>query len=466
MTGAYAGGTRHGPAARRRFAIAAIFACVVSGSLSCQRPDSDAPWSPDERDLILSLSPPGALPPSPGNRVADNEAAALLGRALFFDTGLSANGAVACATCHQPGHYFTDGRARARGIGEASRNAPTLLGAAYWPFVFWDGRKDSLWAQALGPLEADVEHGLSRAGLAHAIADHYRARFEALFGPLADLRDAARFPAAARPVADHPEHPHDRAWRTMTPADQITVERIASDAAKAIEAYERKLLPGLAPFDAYVAALRAGDPNGGGHLDVAARRGLRAFIGTGRCVNCHNGPLLADGQFHNLGLPQPPGSSGFDLGRTFGAAQVRADPLRCGGAYSDVAAADVAAACAELTYLNPRFADFQGAFKTPTLRNVDRTAPYMHAGQFASLEQAVAFYATRPGKPLIGHRDLLLDQVPATLPVTDLVAFLRSLTGPLPDARWLGPDAAETATAGTTAAKPAAPTAATPTRQP
>ncbi len=414
-------------------------ACLVALFGCDQRLDPDAPWTAEELAVVRSLSPLGPPPPSPGNRVADDSRAAQLGVRLFFDKRLSANGEVACATCHQPGRFFTDGLERARGVGQADRHTPTLLGAAFFPFLFWDGRADSLWAQALGPLEADVEHGFSRAGLAAAVARDHRAAYEEVFGPLPDLSDQRRFPLEARPVADQPDHPHDRAWQAMSAADRETVERIASNAAKAIEAYERHLLPGPAPFDRYVAALRAGDPTGGSHLDASARRGLRAFIGTARCVTCHTGPLFSDRQFHSLGLPRAADASGFDLGRTVGAAKVREDRFRCGSVYSDVDLSTQATACDELVFLNPRFEDFQGAFKTPTLRNVAQTAPYMHAGQLATLEAVVAFYASRPGKPLIGHRDLLLNQIPTELPVADLVAFLGSLTGALPEARWLGP---------------------------
>ena len=102
------------------------------------------------------------LPDDPGNRFADNPAAAELGQQLFFDPRLSANGRVSCATCHVPQNHFTDGRPVARGIGETSRNTPTILGIAYSPWFFWDGRSDSLWSQALGPMESAVEHGSNR----------------------------------------------------------------------------------------------------------------------------------------------------------------------------------------------------------------------------------------------------------------------------------------------------------------
>ena len=389
--------------------------------------------------MLLSLSPPGLPPPDPSNRVANNTDAARLGQRLFFDTALSANGKVACATCHVPGKHFSDGRPLAQGIGATGRHAPTLLGAAWAPFLFWDGRKDSLWAQALGPLEAPAEHGLSRMGLLHGVAARHDASWKKVFGPLPDLSDRRRFPAQARPVPGQPKHPHHVAWMAMSAADRAMVDRLAADAGKAIAAYERLLVPGISPFDRYIKALRSGDPQGGAHLSDVARRGLAMFIGKGQCVACHNGPLLTDQAFHNLGLPRPVGASGVDLGRTIGADTAKRDAFRCDGPNSDVPESQRKEACAELRFLNPRFVDFQGAFKTPTLRNVALTAPYMHDGAMATLAEVLAFYGTRAGEPLIGHRDLLLDQVPRDLPVADLVAFLESLSGPLPPAALLAP---------------------------
>jgi cytochrome c peroxidase len=167
---------------------------------------------------------------------------------------------------------------------------------------------------------------------------------------------------------------------------------------------------------------------------LAARRGLRAFLGKAQCVNCHNGPLFTDAGFHNLGTPPPPGGrSRIDIGRSLGAQQVKSDPFRCGTQYSD------SEKCEELRFLNPQFEDFLGAFKTPTLRNVAKTGPYFHSGQVASLEELLAFYKALPGQPEIGHRELILGLLDPKVDSSDLVAFLHTLTGPLPDARWLVP---------------------------
>ena len=114
------------------------------------------------RSLWIGSLPP--LPASPSNRAADHPIAQKLGHELFFDTRLSANGEVSCGTCHLPERAFTDGLVLGRGIGTAGHNTMTVIGGAYSPWMFWDGRKDSLWSQALGSIESPVEHCITRAG--------------------------------------------------------------------------------------------------------------------------------------------------------------------------------------------------------------------------------------------------------------------------------------------------------------
>lgn len=416
-----------------RVAASLVAVCCALSCGADNAPETPPAWTPQELELIGSLSPLPKLPPSPGNPIADDPKAAAFGQQLFFDTRLSANGGVSCATCHQPERYFTDGRPIAVGITAGQRHTPTIVGSHWAPFLFWDGRADSTWAQALGPIETPHEHGLTRVALARLIAQHHRADYEALFGPMPDVSDTARFPAQARPDPMNPDAFEHRRWMAMDADDRAVIDRVFANVGKSVEAYTRKLTPQPAPFDRYVEALRAGDPAGGGHLSVAAQRGLRAFVGEAQCVNCHNGPLLSDGTFHNIGLPRLSGQTRVDVGRSLGAVSVKAHPFRCGTPES--AAGD----CDELRFLNPRFEDFLGAFKTPTLRNVAKTAPYMHDGRFETLDAVLTFYKTLPGTPAVGHRELVLELLNPSVSNADLIAFLQSLTGPLPDARWLHP---------------------------
>jgi cytochrome c peroxidase len=416
------GGVLRGP---RSLIVLGLLALLWSG---CESPP-ESPLSPEELALIQSLSPPPPMPPSPTNRFADDPKAADLGHALFFDARLSANGKVSCSTCHAPELYFADGKPLAEGVGKVSMHSPTLFGSHYGPFQFWDGRADSSWSQALGPLEAPNEHGMTRLSVAHQIALNYAQAYTSVFGPLPELADGSRFPPSGRPHPLDPAHPEQLAWGSMTDTDRDAVNRVYANVGKAIEAYTRKIVPGAAPFDAYVAATKAGDPTGGGHLSPQALRGVRAFVGEAQCINCHNGPLLTDFAFHNLGLP-----GDRLIGRSKGASQVLKNEFNCNGDYSDAAGL-----CDELTYLDPAFEDFRGAFKTPSLRNVAKTAPYMHAGQFGDLPAVIDFYKSLPDEPKIGHRELVLTLLSTSVSTEDLVAFLESLTGPLPDEKWTRP---------------------------
>ncbi len=423
--------------------IMGVFVCLIAGAIGwialgkdVETPQVEKPglggWNEREMALISSLSPVPALPPSPGNAVVDDPRAARLGQALFFDDKLSANGKVSCATCHVPGLFFTDGLRLAEGMGVGRRHTPGLLGSQWAPYLFWDGRADSVWSQALGPVESSVEHGFSRVAVARVLHNEYKDDYEALFGPLPAMADSQRFPSQGRPIPRDTRHAHHQAWRVMSVDDKLLIDKVFANFGKAIEAYTRQLVPGESDFDRYVAALKEGDAEGGGHLSESARRGLRAFVGEAQCVNCHNGPLLTDMGFHNLGLPQE-GERPLDMGRAVGARQVLEAEFRCGQVTSDQKD------CQELRFLQPDFEDFLGAFKTPSLRHVAQTAPYMHDGRFGSLEEVIAFYKTLPGKAVVGHRELVLSLLEAEVSTADLVAFLKSLSAPLPEARLLHP---------------------------
>jgi cytochrome c peroxidase len=399
--------------------VAAILPSVLLGAglLAAGLHAASAPaarWTEEERALIQSLAldklPP--VPADPSNRVADDPQAAELGRALFFDTRLSANGQVACATCHLPERQFQDDVPLARGVGVNTRRTMPIAGMAHSPFLFWDGRKDSLWSQALGPLESAVEHGGNRTQYAHVIAAQYRQPYEAVFGPLPDMD---RLPPQAGPVAD-PEAA--AAWKGMPDADREAVNRVFANIGKAIAAFERTVQPPPTRFDAYASALGSG--SGAGILSDDEIAGLRLFIGKGECANCHNGPLLTDNHFHNTGVPAAPGLP-EDLGRASGAKLVREDPFNCLGPYSDAREGD----CPELRFMAADGHGLLRAFKTPSLRGAAGRPPYMHAGQIATLADVVAHYSAAPAAPA-GHSELR----PLSLSETErrqLMAFLASL---------------------------------------
>jgi cytochrome c peroxidase len=376
--------------------------------------------------LWLESLPP--LPADPSNQYADDPQAAALGHQLFFDTRFSGNGQVACATCHLPTLDFQDGRPLAQGMGQVDMRTMPLMGVAYSPWLFWDGRKDSLWAQALGPLENPVEHGGSRVQFIHLLAEHYRAAYEAIFGPLPDI---SHLPPTGGPIDNLAAQ---TAWQSMSRADQQMVNQIFANMGKAISAYERLLLPGPARFDAYAAAVLAGDERTAATIFTPDEiAGLRLFMGRGNCIDCHNGPLLTNNDFHNTGVPARPDLP-LPMGRALGVHRLLADEFNCLGRYSDADPTE----CGELRFISIGSHQMAYQLKPPSLRNVAERPPYMHAGQIATLAAVIEHYNSAPPAPL-GHTEIeplgLTDKEKA-----QLLAFLQALTGPLDaDPRWLAP---------------------------
>lgn len=371
-------------------------------------------WSEKETGLIasLSLSALGPIPLDPSNRVADDPRAAELGRAIFADTRFSADGTVSCATCHQSERQFQDGLPLGKGVGTTGRRTMPIAGMVYSPFLFWDGRKDSLWSQALGPMESPVEHGGDRTQYAHLIVANYQAPYEAIFGPLPDL---GHLPPHAGPVAN-PDAAAN--WLAMPDMDREAVSRVYANIGKAIAAFERTIEPFPARFDAYADSIAAGVESAALNTDEIA--GLSLFIGKGECVNCHNGPLFSDNHFHNTGVNAVPGAEA-DVGRQAGTLLVQDDPYNCLGAFSDAKPEE----CTELRFMTVNSPDELGAFKTPSLRGAASRAPYMHAGQIATLDDVLQHYNAAP-EAQVGNSELRLLQL-GDDELAQLAAFIRAL---------------------------------------
>lgn len=279
-----------------------------------------------------------------------------LGRWLFFDPRLSADGTLSCATCHRPGNAFSEPLPTSKGIrGQVgARKAPPIVNAAFplQPVYFWDGRAKTLAEQAKGPIENPIEMGNTHEACAKAV------------GGIQGYRTIFR-----------------QVYRDPEP----TIDRIAD----AIAAYEATLFSGNSAWDIYQADDEA-------TIDPLIKRGADLFHGKAQCNQCHLGFNFTDSRFHNLGVGWDPSANAYkDEGR----AKITGDP------------ADLA------------------AFKTPTLRDVTRHAPYMHDGSIATLEEVVELYnrGGEPGAPNLSPKvrklGLTKDEVRA------IVAFLEALTG-------------------------------------
>jgi cytochrome c peroxidase len=424
--------------AMKSLRMAAFTTALAMLATGCGRADE---LTYRERQLLTQFRL-GPLPPSLSNAKADNAKAADLGKRFFFDTRFSGrlvlpsdlgiegqDGRVACASCHDPASGGSDHRSHGNtslAAGWTGRNAPTVYNSAYnHNWLFWDGRRDSVWSQALGPSESPVEHNGSRLQFAHIIQDNYEADYEAVFGLMPDV---SALPPSGKPGGE-PGAPDTLAWEGLSPQNKVDVNRIFSNFGKAIEAYERLLLDKDSAFDRY---MEGGDDA----IPPEAVRGLRLFVGKASCIECHGGPTFSDGEFHNLGVPQiGPAVPERDRGRAAGIAGVVAAEFNRASDYSDRRETD------HLVNLTATPVD-EGAFKTPTLRSISKTGPYMHTGAFETLRDVINFYRYGGGTSgYVGQKDPAIKPLFLTdAEVDDLVAFLRTLDGtPLPSSLTQAP---------------------------
>jgi cytochrome c peroxidase len=340
----------------RAFAVTVFL--LTAAAIGCKRTVSSKPiGTPVTIQVPLGLPPlpiPANNPPTP-DTIA-------LGRKLFYDTRVSVDNTLSCASCHRPEAYFTDGSNVSKGVrGQlGTRNAPTILNAAYLPFQFWDGRAQTLEEQAAFPIADPVEMSQPHAADVSKLGSdpEYRAMFKKAFG-----------------------------------TEDVTLDRVEA----ALASFERTVLSGNSAFDQFM------HTDNKAALTPAQLRGYFIYLDPtrGNCATCHTigpqGSLFTDGKFHNIGQSVNESGNFTDVGR----------------------------------FHETKVATDTGAFKTPTLRNIAKTAPYMHDGSLKTLRAVVDFYAGQ------GNSNPYLDPEMKKIHLTgperdDLVQFLNALTGPMP----------------------------------
>jgi len=298
------------------------------------------------------------------------------------------------------------------------------VNSAYYRWTNWAGRFSSPWE--LPPVVAENPAILnsSRLFVAHRIFDVYRTDYEAVFGPLdaALGKDTKRFPAQGKPKpapSDKDPKPADGAWEAMAKQDQLLVNQTFVNYGKAIEAYMRALVSKDAPFDRFIAGDAAA-------LSGAAQRGAALFVGKAACSACHSGPHFSDDDFHNLGVPQAGDKvPAQDDGRFKDVPPLLKSALNSAGSFSDD---PNTGRLAGLTDPMPESA--KGEFRTANLRGIVDSAPYMHSGQLATLDEVIDFYDKGGGTPVSGTKDPLLVPLGLTKEEkADLIEFLKSLSG-------------------------------------
>ena len=404
---------------------------------------SEAEWA-----KIKTLSPLPEIPKDTTNKYADNPAAARLGQSLFFDKRFSGpiitgddgtngglgkvgeTGKVACASCHDTSRYWIDTRSKPNntslGANWVVRNASPPVNAVYYTWLENDGLRDSQWSDSLTDPEDPGSMNGSRLRIAHLLWNKYKAQYNAIFTdfPLPAAldpaaADAARFPEDAKP--SDPASP----WDKMAPADQEAARRIYANFGKAMQAYLRLLVSKNAPFDRYV----AGDTSA---ISTDAKRGLQLFIGKANCVGCHNTPQFSDNDFHCTGLAvKGARANPAERGRLDGLNALLDIEFRSDSSYSD----DIPEGQRRLNGLKKDDPQWEGRWRTKGLREIGETAPYTHAGQFATLKELLDFY-NKGGDSTgyVGTKDKLMKPLNLTdVEINQLIAFLRTLTGdPVP----------------------------------
>lgn len=377
-------------------------------------------WSAAEIAVMQSLTLSRlSVPKDPSNRFSGDAAAAELGSKLFFDQDMSATRTVSCATCHDPKLAFTDGRARSFGTAEVGRNAPTLIGVAHNSWFYWDGRRDSLWAQAITPPESPGEMDNNRVDVVRMVARKYADDYAAITGN-ALSSEVDKWPTNAGPFADKEGK---AAWDGMPTSDRTAVNKAFANVGKILAAYMETLQPSASRFDHFVAMLvDDGYPAAREVLSDEEQRGLKLYLDGARtqCLRCHNGPLFTNFSFHNVatGVAE---NGNQDFGRAIGLQAALLDEFNCRGSYSD----SPPASCNEIRFLGEAHADY-GKFKVPTLRNVALTAPYMHDGRFLTLQSVLDFYTQTPD-PNIGPHELPVLELSGE-EIKQLASFLATLS--------------------------------------
>jgi cytochrome c peroxidase len=370
--------------ARGALSVAAEPATAPHGAMPMQEQQQRL----DQLITGLTTPPPGVDPvawasiyvPAGNELTADRIA---LGRKLYFDTRLSKDGTLACATCHDVSRGFTDHRSVSEGIGDhlGKRSAPTTMNAALMQSQFWDGRAPSLDEQAKLPILNPIEmgHPDPASAMAGVNTDHaYQGLFQKAYGRAPNYDDLGR----------------------------------------AIASFERTLIFLDAPFDRFAAGDRTA-------LSAAAQRGLALFNGKARCVSCHminsSNPLGTDNRFHNIGVSARKQNFEALAGQALGILKQNADPQ----------ALDKLALETDMSELGRFLVSRQrqdiGSFKTEQLRNVGLTAPYMHDGSLHTLWDVMDHYNKG------GETNAYLDGgiEPLNLSedeINDVVAFLFALT--------------------------------------
>lgn len=404
------------------------------------------------------------------------------GRKLFFDTRLSSDNSVSCASCHQPEKFFTDGVKTSSTRSVLHRNTPSVVNSGYLPWLFWDGRATSLTAQVRGPLESEHEQLSNWTHLARVILQFYQSEYQEFFEPVPQtvlgMEDVLPKPSenrlspkiaafALRTLQDSPlqktilkEAQTLRVQPTSIVANYIihvrkassngkletmyedfekltftqkqTLQTVVQNIGQALAYYQTSLQALNSPFDQFAQKFLDSQNDRlsfNENFQQEELEGLHIFFKKARCASCHFGSLFSDNGFHNIGVGST--SELVDFGRAGALLQLQQDAANCSKEVLSVATNH---ACEELKYINVDAIETLGAFRTPSLRNLAKTAPYFHNGQAANLQEVLDFYNNPPLKAPIGEVEGSLVEISLNGREKDrLIRFLLSLSSEIED---------------------------------
>lgn len=372
-------------------------------------------FSAEEADTIRAMALRRTAPGDPTNRHSGDPRAISLGKRLFQFQGFSKSGKVSCASCHDPGKAWADGLSVAVGEGKGTRNTLSLKNVGYLRWLMWDGRVATLWSQATKPIENPIEMGGSRVQALCAIwSDDQLARsYAALFG-------------APRPSLVDETCSAYRTSGAVPAASQDEVNRNFSNVGKALAAFLETVVTGKSDFDLFAESLLPNQAQHRHEISASAKRGLKLFIGKANCVSCHSSSLLSDNEFHNIQLPLGARKFQTDTGRFDGARQLAKDEFGPSSPFSDARDTDRSYYVKQLRVGEQLI----GQFRTPSLRNVANTAPYMHDGSMATLREVLEFYSSMKNAQRNDHHyESIVRPLNLTPPeIGDLESFLLTLS--------------------------------------
>ena len=333
-----------------------LFSLVIAGHGFTQTNEGSV-LTAQERALIKSFGPwPVTAPQDPGNELSGLQWAEQLGEKLFRDTDLSGNRSIACITCHLPAKGFTDGSSVAIGAGTHVRNTQSLFNSGLQRWFGWDGGADSLWAASLRPMLSDLEMN-------------------------AEVSDVASLFRNKDYVST--------SFAAYTDISILTDEELVVLLAKAIAAYTRTISSPQTKFDNFRTSLLNGEVRSTELYSESALRGLKIFFGEANCHVCHFGANFSNGEFHDVGRPFFTGVGQVDSGRHSGIKRVRGDRYNLAGDFNRAKKQSEVRKTQTVKLTQSNF----GQWRTPSLRNLTLTAPYMHDGSLETLKEVVDYYS-------------------------------------------------------------------------